>query len=152
MTIRRIRVALLLCAGCVKQPYYPAGGPGPLHVAGIYAMEETLYSSDCPGVAAKKGLTRVEVQHTAGATTLKMTVEAQSFDAHIRQDGSFDTKPFDLIRGPVTFTTSMNGRFTDSSFFARLNVSSTEPVSAARPGMPNSRVCHYQFRWAGSKL
>ena len=152
MTLRRIGVALILSAGCVKRPYYPAGGPGPLNVAGVYAMEETLYSGDCPGFAARKGLTRVEVQHTPGAATLKMTVDALAFDAQIRQDGGFDTRPFTRSRGSITYRTSMSGRFTDSSFFARLNVSTVEPVAVSRPGTANSRVCTYQLRWAGKKL
>jgi hypothetical protein len=64
----------------------------------------------------------------------------------IRQDGSFDTKPLTIPRGSVTYTTSLTGRFSDSGFFARLNVSSLEPVRLARPGPSETRVCSYQFR------
>jgi hypothetical protein len=152
MTIRRVGVALLLATACVKRPYIPAGGPGPIHVAGIYAMEETLYSSNCAGLTARKGLTRVEVQHTAGASTLKLTIDAQPFDAQIRQDGGFDIRPQTIARGSVAYKTSMNGRFTDSSFFARMNVTSNEPVRLSRPGLPESQICSYQFRWAARKM
>lgn len=152
MTIPRMAVVLLLATGCMKRPYYPAGGPGPLDVGGIYAMEETLYSGNCPGVAARKGLTRVEVKHDPGASMLKLTVDAEPFDAQIRKDGSFNTRPLVISRGSVTFTTSLQGRFTDSGFFARFSVSTTELVNAPRPGVAETQACNYQFRWAAKKM
>jgi len=152
MTIRRMGVALALVAGCMKRPYEPAGGTGALHVAGIYAMQEELYSGNCPGASARKGLTRVEVKHETGASMLKLTVDAQPFDAYIRKDGSFESKPLTISRQQTTYTTSLNGRFTDSSFFARLNVSTTAPLPLARPGLAETRICNYQFRWAAKKM
>jgi hypothetical protein len=145
-------VVMLLAAGCTKRPYYPAGGPGPLDVSGIYAMEETLYSGNCPGVAARKGLTRVEVKHDPGASMLKLTVDAEPFDARIRSDGSFDTRPLVISRGAVTFTTSLQGRFTDSTFYARFSISTTEVVNAPSQRVPETRACTYQFRWAARKM
>jgi hypothetical protein len=130
-------LAIVAMAGCrVGQPYYPAGGPGKLNVSGTYDTKVEIYSTTCRGLSVIDGRTYVE--HTPGALTFKLTHNDQPFDGRIRPDGSFNTITSTIRRGTGTYTTDINGRFTDSNFYARVTV---------RAGS-----CEYQLRWAGTKL
>jgi hypothetical protein len=144
--------ATVLAVACLNRPYQPAGGSPALNVNGTYSARESLYSSNCPGMAARQQAVRVDVHHNAGALTLKLTLEGQSFDAQIRPDGNFTTAPQTIPRGGSTTTTTIAGRFLDTGFAARITIRTTERIAAARPGDPTSRTCDYQLRWQAEKL
>lgn len=140
---RRTRIALpliALTAACHVGPkYVPAGSGGLLDATGIYAVQEEIYSTTCRGISALDR--RVEVKHAPGSTSLRILRNTRPFDGTIRLDGSFTTIPNTVPNGQGSETITMTGRFTDSSFYARVNVKLTYPV-----------VCEYQLRWSGTKL
>lgn len=138
---RHLAVTLVVIAGAchVGPKYVPAGSGALLDASGFYAVEETVYSTTCRGISANNA--RVEVKHAPGSTSLRILRNYRPFDGTIRLDGSFTTIPSSLPNGRGSETTTMIGRFTDSTFYARVNVKLTYPV-----------VCEYQLRWAGTKL
>ena len=152
-SIRVLSCALLLAgAGCLKKPYRPAGAPSPLDASGIYAVTESVYSGTCPAMSARKDPFRVEVQHPAGALTMKMTVDGLPFDAQVRRDGNFTSVIQMTPGGRYASTTNVAGRFTDAGFSARVTIRTVMPVTRARPGDPSTTTCDYQLLWAAKKL
>jgi hypothetical protein len=139
--VRGLAVTLVVVAGAchVGPKYVPAGSGGLLDASGLYAVEETVYSTTCRGISPNNG--RVEVKHAAGSTSLRILHNRRPFDGTIRLDGSFTTIANSIPNGQGSETITMIGRFTDSSFYARVNVKLTYPVA-----------CEYQLRWAGMKL
>jgi hypothetical protein len=158
MTILRVCVGLLTISGCHKA-YTPAGAPKPLAISGIYEMVETLYSDDCPpavgraqGIEARKKRIRVEVTSSAPSTGLLMMVDGVGFDGQVLPNGRFELKPVSFGRAGVSYKQSSNGRFTESGFSARYLVETSEVLPLARPGLPETRLCKYNFVWEARKL
>ena len=151
MTTTRFLSCALLCLACAK-PYTPAGASPPIDASGTYTARESLYSSTCPGMNAREGAIRVEVQHPSGTSMLKMTVNGQPWDAQVRPDGNFSTAALTIPRGSITTTTSITGRFVDTGFSARVSIRTVERITPVRPGDPTSKTCDYQLRWAAEKM
>ena len=124
-----------MVAACA-QPYVPAG-IRQRDVSGTYATAVSLFSTTCSGVSVRD--TRIIVEHAPGAATLKLTHENLPFDGKIRSDGNFTTPTSAFRDGMGAATAYLTGRFTDSSFNARVYVKSY-------------RGCEYQLRWAGRRL
>lgn len=154
MTILRPGVALLLAliTGCVRKPYQPAGGSGPQNVGGFYDMVETLNSTTCGPVAVRKQRIRVEVQHQPGASIIKLVEEVRPWDARLLPNGTFNViTPLKTQDAKATYTMGFAGRFTDSSFTARVDVAVTDLVPRAR-GDARPSACAYQLQWTATKL
>jgi hypothetical protein len=151
MTIPGIGAALLLGLGCVKKSFTPAGELPPINASGTYYARETLYSSTCPGFAARKERFIVEVEQRHNARMLRLMVSGIPYDASINADGQFSTTALTVPRGQLTTTTGIGGRFTRTGFTSRVTIKTVEQIMAARPGEPTSRMCEYQLRWEAEK-
>jgi hypothetical protein len=151
MTIPGIGAALLLGLGCAKKSFEPAGSVPALNASGTYYARETLYSSTCPGIAARKERFVVEVQQPPNARTLKIIVSGLPYEARISAEGEFSTTALTVPRGRLTTTTGIGGRFTRTGFTSRVAIKTVETITAARPGEPTSRICDYQLRWEAEK-
>ena len=148
-----LSTAVVTVAGCRIGPrYYPAGGPGKLDVSGVYATKVEIYSTTCRGLSVVNGRTYVE--HTPGALTFRLTHNDEPFDGRIQPNGSFNTNPVSISRGRVMYTTNINGRFRDSTFYARVNVKIfVQPnLRTVTPTVAPPEACEYQLRWSGTRL
>ena len=134
MTIRGLGV-LLLGLACAR-PYVPAGMKS-LDVSGFYDTRISLFTAKCSGISTENA--RIQVFHAPGALALRLTYNLLSYDAKIDHEGNFSTSPGPYRDGNGPATAYMSGKFTDSSFYARVFV--TTP-----------RQCEYQLRWSGRKL
>jgi hypothetical protein len=151
MTIPGIGAALLLGLGCAKTSFEPAGALPPLNASGTYYARETLYSSTCPGIAARKERFLVEVEQPPNARTLRIMVSGLPYEARMSAEGEFTTTALIVPRGRLTTTTGIGGRFTRTGFTSRVSIKTVEAIMAARPGEPTSRICEYQLRWEAEK-
>jgi hypothetical protein len=149
---------LLLVVSCAK-PYRPAGDPGPLQLSGTYEMSETMYSNDCPpsvgrasGIEARKNKIKVEVLNAAPSALLKLTVDVESFDGQVLQNGTFEVKPISSSRGSVSIKRSIQGRFTATGFTARYMVETLQAMPQTRSGPVETQICKYNLRWEAVKL
>jgi hypothetical protein len=134
MTISAGAVVLLAVA-CAKQ-YVPAG-TRLRDLTGVYDTAISLYSTTCVGVSTENA--RIRVDHTPGGLTLRLTYNLLPYDAKIDQAGNFTTPLSPFRDGNGQATAQITGKFTDSSFYARVRV--TTP-----------RHCDYQLRWSGVRL
>lgn len=151
MTIPGIGAALMLGMACAKK-YQPAGAAPPLNASGTYYAQESLYSSTCGPMAARKEKFLVEVYQPPNARTVRLTVAGVSYDATIDADGYFSTTSLVVPSGrTTTSTTGLGGRFTASGFTSRVSIKTVEPLRAARAGEPTARTCEYQMRWEAEK-
>jgi hypothetical protein len=151
MTIPGIGAALLLGMACAKK-YQPAGAAPPLNASGTYYARESLYSSTCGPMAARKEKFLVEVYQPPNARTLRLTAAGLSYDATIDADGYFSTTSLVVPRGQdVSSTTGLGGRFTATGFTSRVSIKTVERLVATRPGEPTTRTCDAQLRWEAEK-
>jgi hypothetical protein len=134
MTIRSLGVLIagLACA----RPYIPAGMKN-LDVSGYYDTAISLFSAKCSGISTENA--RIRVDHAPGALTFKLTYNLLSYDARIDHEGNFSTSPGPYRDANGQGSAYLSGKFTDSSFYARVYVTSP-------------RQCEYQVRWSGRKL
>jgi hypothetical protein len=142
-------LALILATACLKRAPQDGAARAAIPIAGIYAMRETMYSSDCSpavqrqyGIDARPGKVRVDVRNSVPYTILTMTVGAVTYDGQVLPNGRFDLKPTSLARNRVSVKESASGTFTETSFSARYVVEASGP----------SGTCKVNFRWEAEKL
>ena len=140
---------LILAASCAKHSSGSAAGRESIDIAGIYAMSESLYSSDCsPGVAriygveARRGKIRVQVRNSVPYTDLMMTVGIMTYDGQVLPNGRFELKPVSFGRNQVSIRESISGSFSSTGYSARYVVEASGP----------SGPCKFNFLWEADKL
>ena len=145
--------ALLLVAmvaACARNPAVDTSAGRPMiDIAGIYALRESVYSSDCSpftlrqySVEARTNKIRVEVRNTAPYTDLTMTVAVMTYDGQVLPNGRFELKPVTLARNQVTTKESTTGTFSSTGFSAKHVVEATGPAGP----------CKVTLLWEAEKL
>lgn len=142
-------LALVLVNACVKQVPQETDARATTQVAGIYAMRESMYSSDCSpavsrqyGIEARKEKILVEVRNSAPYTGLTLTVSAITYDGQVLPNGRFELKPVSMSRNRISVKESISGTFTPSGFSARYVVEANGP----------SGPCKVSLLWEAEKL
>ena len=152
MTFPRVVVLLALIVGCVRKPYYPAGSGGPQNVTGSYELVETLNSSSCGPVSVRKQRIHIQVEHQPGSSLIKLIEEGRPWDARLLPNGTVTVvTPLRVQTPQAIYTTGFTGRFTDSTFTARVDVRVQDLTPRSRADSRPSE-CTYQLFWSGIKL
>lgn len=140
--------SLLFATACLKRAPQEGDARAPLAIAGIYAMRETMYSSDCSpaisrqyGIEARREKTRVDVKNSVPYTVLTLTVSAMTYDGQVLPNGRFEMKPVSMTRNRISLKESISGSFDPTGFSARYVVEATGPAGP----------CKVSFLWEGQK-
>jgi hypothetical protein len=118
----------------------PTSGGRLLSVGGDYSMVVALAENTCGAVTVQPLPTRVE--HTAGASSFRLTHGPLTYSGTLAADGAFTTAAQTVAdaAGPQTIT--LAGRFITTGLEAQVEVAVQRTALGA---------CRYVVRWTGTK-